>query len=63
MIEFYESKGKSIMVIDSEAVTQEDLDRVDWDTAKFNDPIADCKIYHVAPDRETFTLLVRKENE
>lgn len=63
MIDFFESKGKSIMVIDSEAVKQEDLDKVDWDTAKYNDHVADCRIYHVAPDRETFTLLVREENE
>lgn len=62
MIEFFESKGKSIMVIDSEAVKQEDLDKVDWDTAKFNDHIADCRVYNIGENRETFTIVKREKS-
>ena len=62
MVEFFNTNGRLIMVLDSDTITQKILDQVNWDTAEYNDHIADCRIYHIGENRETFTIVKREKS-
>ncbi len=62
MVEFFKVNGRLIMVLDSDTITQEILDNFDWDTAEFNDHIADCRVYNIGENRETFTIVKREKS-